>query len=50
LSGAVENLFSGLAIICLFNSLHECASRMAKDLSEGIRGQIIALRNEGYSQ
>jgi IS30 family transposase len=23
---------------------------MAKDLSEGIRGQIIALRNEGYSQ
>jgi IS30 family transposase len=23
---------------------------MAKDLSEGIRGQIIALRNECYSQ
>ena len=24
--------------------------RMAKDLSEGVRGQIIALTNEGYSQ
>ena len=23
---------------------------MAKDLSEGVRGQIIALTNEGYSQ
>ena len=23
---------------------------MAKDLSEGVRGQIIALINEGYSQ
>ena len=34
----------------LFNSLHKCASRMAKDLSGEIRRQIIALRNEGYSQ
>ena len=25
-------------------------TRMAKELSEGIRGQIIALSNEGYSQ
>ncbi len=24
--------------------------KMAKDLSEGVRGQVIALTNEGYSQ
>jgi transposase len=30
--------------------LSTCASRIAKDLSEGVRRQIIALRNEGYSQ
>ena len=35
---------------------YECLSilhglrRMAKDLSEGVRRQIIALTNEGYSQ
>ena len=36
--------------INLPNSLHASAWRMAKELNEAVRGQIVALSNEGFSQ